>query len=65
MVAVMDRSATTWSVLNGLTINCVQCHSHPYDPIRHAEYYKSLGILQHHSGCGPSRRHPCSARSKG
>lgn len=44
-VAVMDRSATTWSVLNGLTINCVQCHSHPYDPIRHVDYYKSLAFF--------------------
>jgi Protein of unknown function (DUF1553)/Protein of unknown function (DUF1549)/Planctomycete cytochrome C len=44
-VAVMDRSATTWSVLNGLTMNCVQCHSHPYDPIRHTEYYKSLAFF--------------------
>ena len=44
LVAVMDRVATTWSVLNGLTINCVQCHSHPYDPIRHVEYYKFLGF---------------------
>ena len=44
-VAVMDRSATTWAVLNGITINCVQCHSHPYDPIRHAEYYKSLAFF--------------------
>jgi Protein of unknown function (DUF1553)/Protein of unknown function (DUF1549)/Planctomycete cytochrome C len=45
MIAVMDRVATTWSVLNGVTINCVQCHSHPYDPIRHAEYYKSLAFF--------------------
>ncbi len=45
MVAAMDRSATTWSVLNGVTMNCVQCHSHPYDPIRHAEYYKSLAFF--------------------
>jgi len=44
-VAVMDRSATVWSVLNGLTMNCVQCHSHPYDPIRHVEYYKSLAFF--------------------
>src|SRR5215467_13261735 len=44
-VAVMDRSATTWAVLNGLTMNCVQCHSHPYDPIRHVEYYKSLAFF--------------------
>src|SRR5207302_1243676 len=45
MVAVMDRVATTWSVLNGVTINCVQCHSHPYDPIRHTDYYKSLAFF--------------------
>src|SRR5262249_17928788 len=44
-IAVMDRSATTWSVLNGLTMNCVQCHSHPYDPIHHNEYYKSLAFF--------------------
>src|SRR5947199_886128 len=45
LVAAMDRSATTWSVLNGLTMNCVQCHSHPYEPIHHAEYYKSLAFF--------------------
>jgi hypothetical protein len=45
LVAVMDRVATTWSVLNGLTMNCVQCHSHPYDPVRHADYYKSLAFF--------------------
>jgi Protein of unknown function (DUF1553)/Protein of unknown function (DUF1549)/Planctomycete cytochrome C len=45
LVAAMDRSATTWSMLNGVTINCVQCHSHPYDPIRHADYYKSLAFF--------------------
>ena len=44
-IAVLDRVATTWSVLNGLTMNCVQCHSHPYDPIRHAEYYKSFAFF--------------------
>ena len=45
LIAVMDRVATTWSVLNGITMNCVQCHSHPYDPIRHVEYYKSLAYF--------------------
>ena len=45
LIAAMDRAATTWSVLNGLTMNCVQCHSHPYDPIRHVEYYKSLAFF--------------------
>jgi hypothetical protein len=45
LVAVMDRVATTWSVLNGVTMNCVQCHSHPYDPIRHTDYYKSIAFF--------------------
>ena len=45
LVEVMDRVATTWSVMNGLTMNCVQCHSHPYDPIRHADYYKTLAFF--------------------
>jgi len=45
LIAVMDRVATTWSVLNGVTMNCVQCHSHPYDPIRHTDYYKSLAFF--------------------
>jgi hypothetical protein len=44
-VAVMDRVATTWSVLNGVTMNCVQCHSHPYDPIRHHEYYQFMAFF--------------------
>jgi hypothetical protein len=44
-VAVMDRVATTWSILNGITMNCVQCHSHPYDPLRHTDYYKSLAFF--------------------
>jgi hypothetical protein len=45
MLAVMDRSVTSWGVLNGLTMQCVQCHAHPYDPIRHDEYYKSLAFF--------------------
>jgi hypothetical protein len=45
MIAAMDRVATTWQVTSGVTMNCVQCHSHPYDPIRHADYYKSLAFF--------------------
>jgi hypothetical protein len=26
-------------------MNCVQCHSHPYDPIRHTDYYKFLAFF--------------------
>jgi hypothetical protein len=45
IAAVMDRTSTTWSVLNGVSFNCVQCHSHPYDPIRHNEYYKFMAFF--------------------
>lgn len=38
--AVLDRVNTTWTVLEGTTFSCVQCHSHPYDPFKHEEYYK-------------------------
>jgi Protein of unknown function (DUF1553)/Protein of unknown function (DUF1549)/Planctomycete cytochrome C len=38
--AVLDRTNTTWEVLQGTTFSCIQCHSHPYDPFRHEDYYK-------------------------
>lgn len=38
--AVMDRVNTTWEGIMGTTFACVQCHSHPYDPFKHEEYYK-------------------------
>lgn len=40
IAAVLDRVNTTWQVWQGVTFGCVQCHSHPYDPFRHDEYYK-------------------------
>ncbi|WP_284215609.1 PSD1 and planctomycete cytochrome C domain-containing protein [Agaribacter marinus] len=45
VVAMLDRVSTTWSALNGLSMNCVQCHSHPYDPIEHSEFYKFYSFL--------------------
>src|SRR5690606_17168960 len=36
---------TTWNVLQATTMECVQCHSHPYDPIRHEDYFKSLAFF--------------------
>lgn len=39
VVAVMDRMSTTWEAFMGVSFGCVQCHSHPYDPIKHEEYY--------------------------
>jgi hypothetical protein len=45
LAAVMDRVNTTWSALMGTTFNCVQCHSHPYDPFKHEDYYKFLAFF--------------------
>lgn len=43
--AVMDRVNTTWEGLMGTTFACVQCHSHPYDPFRHEEYYQFMAFF--------------------
>jgi hypothetical protein len=43
--AVIDRVNTTWSALMGTTFSCVQCHSHPYDPFKHEEYYKFFAFF--------------------
>lgn len=43
--AVIDRVNTTWSAIMGTTFGCVQCHSHPYDPFTHEEYYKFLAFF--------------------
>lgn len=39
VVAVIDRMTTTWEAFMGVSFGCVQCHSHPYDPIKHEEFY--------------------------
>ena len=38
--SVIDRVNTTFDIWQATTIGCVQCHSHPYYPFRHNEYYK-------------------------
>mgnify|MGYP003667767594 CR=1 FL=1 len=40
VAAVLDRVSTTWQAWLGVTFGCVQCHSHPYDPFRHEEFYE-------------------------
>ncbi|MFC4874566.1 DUF1553 domain-containing protein [Negadavirga shengliensis] len=45
IAALIDKVSTTWSVLQGTTMECVQCHSHPYDPIKHEDFYKSLAFF--------------------
>jgi hypothetical protein len=43
--AVIDRVSTTWETLMGTTMACVQCHSHPYDPFKHEDYYKFMAFF--------------------
>jgi hypothetical protein len=43
--AVLDRVNTTWETIMGTTFACVQCHSHPYDPFRHEEYYEFMAFF--------------------
>ena len=45
VAAVIDRVNTTWTVWMGTTFGCVQCHAHPYDPIRHDEYYQFMAFF--------------------
>lgn len=43
--AVLDRVNTTWEALLGTTFACTQCHSHPYDPFRHEDYYRFMAYF--------------------
>jgi len=45
VAAVVDRVNTTWEVTMGTTFSCVQCHSHPYDPFKHEDYYKFMAFF--------------------
>ena len=43
--AVLDRVNTTWEALLGTTFACTQCHSHPYDPFHHEDYYRFMAYF--------------------
>ncbi len=45
IAAVMDRVNTTWQAWMGTSFSCVQCHSHPYDPIPHESYYSFMAMF--------------------
>ena len=58
IAAVIDRVSTTWEVFQSTTMSCVQCHSHPYDPIRHEEYYRSFAYFNNTRDEDVSGEHP-------
>lgn len=45
IAAVIDRSNTTWEIWQSTTMGCVQCHTHPYDPFLHEDFYKSMAFF--------------------
>lgn len=56
--AVIDRVNTTWEVWQSTTMACVQCHSHPYDPIKHDEFYTSFAFFNNTSDWDVPTEHP-------
>jgi hypothetical protein len=45
VAALIDRVGTTWEVWQSTTMACVQCHTHPYDPFLHDDFYKSMAFF--------------------
>lgn len=58
IASVIDRVSTTWEVWQATTMGCVQCHSHPYDPIKQTEYYKSFAFFNNTSDWDVSPENP-------
>jgi hypothetical protein len=42
---LIDRVDAIGKAFLGLTINCTQCHTHKFDPIKHEEYYRFYAFL--------------------
>ncbi|MEL6721416.1 MAG: DUF1549 and DUF1553 domain-containing protein, partial [Bacteroidota bacterium] len=45
VAAIIDRVNTTFSVWQSTTMECVQCHSHTYDPFKNEEYYGAMAFF--------------------
>jgi hypothetical protein len=58
VAAVIDRVNTTWEVWQSTTMACVQCHTHPYDPFLHEDYYKSMAFFNNTRDEDTNSEHP-------
>ncbi|HEX5171122.1 MAG TPA: DUF1553 domain-containing protein [Cyclobacteriaceae bacterium] len=58
VAALIDRVNTTWEVWQSTTMGCVQCHTHPYDPFVHDEYYKSMAFFNNTRDEDTEAEHP-------
>lgn len=45
MEAMFDRMDAVGKNILGITIQCAQCHTHKFDPIKHEEYYRMFAFL--------------------
>jgi mono/diheme cytochrome c family protein len=45
MEAMFDRMDAIGKGVLGVTIQCAQCHTHKYDPIKHEDYYRMFAFL--------------------
>ena len=51
VAAVIDRVNTTWTVWQGVTFGCVQCHNHPYEPFNNREFYRFVSYFNNTEDC--------------
>ena len=58
IAAVIDRVNTTWEVWQSTTMGCVQCHTHPYDPFVHEDYYTSMAFFNNTRDEDTNSEHP-------
>ncbi len=49
--AVLDRVNTVWQTWQGVTFGCVQCHAHPYDPLKHEDFYRFAAFFNNTADC--------------
>ncbi len=45
MEAMFDRMDAIGKAMLGITIQCAQCHTHKYDPVTQADYYRMFAFL--------------------
>ena len=56
--AVLDRVSTVWQTWQGITFGCVQCHSHPYDPLQHEDFYRFAAFFNNTADCDLNQELP-------